>query len=149
MSEAKRDLFAALKAAGLLEWGAVIPREFVHEALGLEFPRVGTKAEFDKLALAELSAIDYVREALLNQGKYIAGTPSGYRVLLPSENQDQINLYISAADRKLKRAMKLNRSTPALVGASPDQTEARILMKQAGMNPRRVAHHAYTEGRPQ
>lgn len=148
MSDAKRDLLAALQAAGLLEWGAVIPRQFVHEALGLEFPEVGTKAVFDKLTLVELSAIDYVREVLLNQGKYIAGTPSGYRVLLPSENQDQINLYMAAADRKLKRAMKLNRSTPAQVGSSPDQTEARILLKQAGINVRRT-HPAYIGGRPQ
>lgn len=129
--DAHRDLHQALQAAGLLEYGSVIDGDRVREVLGLELPSTGTKAEFDRIALAELAAIDYVRNILLGQGRYLAGTPSGYRVLLPSENKAQVDLYIASADRKLNRALKLSRNTPKEVGAMPDQTEARILLKQA------------------
>lgn len=129
--DAHRDLHQALQAAGLLEYGSVIDGDYVREVLDLEMPEVGTKAEYDRIALAELAAIDYVRNILLGQGRYLKGTPSGYRVLLPSENKVQVDNYIASADQKLSRALKLSRNTPKEVGAMPDQTEARILLKQA------------------
>lgn len=131
-----RDLYDYLKAEGLLEYGSVIPSSIVHEFLGLEVPAIGTKAQFDRLSLLELAAVDYVRNILLNSGKYLTGTPSGYRILLPSENAAQVEQYISSADKKLIRALKLCRNTPTTDGAAPDQIEARILMKQSGA-PRR------------
>lgn len=132
--DAHRELYAELSARGLTEYGAVIESSVVHAILGLDFPAVGTKAEFDRLSLMELAAVDYVRNLLLGQGKYLMGTTTGYRVLLPSENAGQIDLYISAADKKLARALKLSRSTPDQYrrGAGPDQTAARILMKREG-----------------
>lgn len=134
--ETHRDLYDYLKAEGLLEYGSVIPSSLVHDLLGLEVPAIGTKAQFDRLSLIELAAMDYVRNMLLNSGKYLTGTPSGYRILLPSENAAQVEQYISSADKKLNRALKLCRNTPRSADEMPDQIEARILMKQSGA-PRR------------
>ena len=136
--QAHRDLFDALQVRGLLEYGAVISTADVHALIGINFPEVATKAEFDALGLQELAAVDYVRNALLSQGKYLAGTRTGYRVLLPSENENQVRQYMSAADNKLVRALKLSRNTP-VSSKTADQTEARIAMRRLGMNSRIAA----------
>lgn len=131
--DVQRELYAELDARGLLEYGSVIESSVVHAALGIDMPTMASKYEFDRLALIELSAIDYVRNILLGQGKYLTGTDAGYRILLPSENSAQVEQYISSADKKLNRALKLFRNSPSAESALPDQTEARILMKRAGM----------------
>lgn len=132
--DAHRDLLQGLQERGLLEFGSVIPGELVHQLLDIQMPEVAPKAEFDRLAMVELAAIDYCRNVLLGQGKYLTGTRTGYRVLLPSENKGQIDAYMSSADRKLSRALKLSRNTPqAASTVAADQTEARILMKRQGM----------------
>lgn len=129
--EAARELHAELEARGLLEFGAVVPSETVRAILGLVYPKTATKRVYDELSLRELSAVDYIRGILLNEGKYLTGTPSGYRVLLPSENARQVELYMNAADKKLQRARKLHRNTPTQKPSNkPDQTDARILMKR-------------------
>jgi hypothetical protein len=128
--DASRELYAALQEQGLLEYGSTIETWQVHHLLGIEMPTVGTKAVFDRIAVQELAAVDYVRNILLGQGKYLMGTSTGYRVLLPSENKGQIDSYIESADRKLSRALKLSRNTPADPAFSPDQVEARIHMKR-------------------
>jgi hypothetical protein len=134
-------LLAYLREYGLDDYGSVILTEKVRDVLGLEYPEVGTKKEFDALALAELSAVDYVRNALLNEGKYFASSNGNYRVLLPSENAQQIESYMSGADRKLHRALKLARSAPATDGYKSDNTLARILLKRESIrsNPIEVA----------
>lgn len=123
-----KELFAALEAKGLTEYGAIIPADFIRGVLGLVLPEVGRKADFDAVALAEMSGVDYVRNILLGQGKYLASSSGNYRILLPSENARQVEQYVSQADRKLRRALKLNRNTPQ-VHAAPHQTDARIVMK--------------------
>jgi len=145
--DAHRDLFQALKDQGLLEYGSVIETSFIHEVLGIEVPTMAPKATYDQLALQELAAIDYVRNILIGQGKYLTSTPAGYRILLPSENAAQVELYIHSADKKLNRALKLSRNTPQqAANHNPDQTEARILMKQQGFGrsrrlPANDSHH--------
>jgi hypothetical protein len=124
-----KSLYESLSSLGLFEYGSDIPREAVHEILQIEMPAQATKEEFDQLALIELSAIDYCRNILLGHGKYLAGTRSGYRVLLPSENKAQIDSYILSADKKLNRALKLSRSSPAGT-IEPSQLEARVHFKQ-------------------
>ncbi len=131
--ETYKDFYAALNEMDLLEYGAVIPTPTVHELLEIEMPASAPKKVFDQLTLFELAAIDYVRNILLGQGKYLTGTSTGYRVLLPSENAAQVDLYMEAADRKLSRALKLSRNTPQEAKRMPDQTEARILMKRSSM----------------
>lgn len=140
------DLLQHLKTLGLLQYGAVIEREVVHDFLGITMPALGTRAEFDAVSLAELSATGAVRDALLREGKYLAATRTGYRVLLPSENKAQIDAYMASARRKLNRAQKLNRTTPVAHNHQADQTEARILMQQEGLRAK-AAHqlsHART-----
>lgn len=126
-----RDVYDTLDRAGLFDFGAVIPRGMVYDLLGLDVPKVASKAVFDRIAMLELQAMDYCRNMLLGHGKYLAGTPSGYRVLLPSENKAQIDAYMESADRKLERALKLSRNSPK-ASHLPDQTEARIMMRRKG-----------------
>jgi len=127
-----RGLLHELTERGLTEYGSVFNSTLVHHLLGIEYPDVAPKRVFDRLAMLELSAIDYCRNVLLGQGKYLAGVPSGYRVLLPSENRGQIDSYISSADKKLSRALKLSRNSPPSDNGQPnDQMEARIMMKQS------------------
>jgi hypothetical protein len=126
-----RDVYDALDRAGLFDFGAAIPRAMVYDLLGLDVPEVASKAVFDRIAMLELQAMDYCRNMLLGDGKYLAGTPSGYRVLLPSENKAQVDSYMESADRKLERALKLSRNSPK-ASHLPDQTEARIMMRRKG-----------------
>lgn len=128
-----KDFYSTLNDMNLLEYGAVIETRLVHELLGIEMPSTAPKRVYDQLALTELAAIDYVRNMLLGHGKYITGTTGGYRILLPSENAAQIDLYMESADRKLSRALKLSRNTPQEAKQGVDQTEARILMKRHGI----------------
>lgn len=126
-----RDVYDTLDRAGLFDFGAVIPHGMVYDLLGLDVPEVASKAVFDRIAMLELQAMDYCRNMLLGHGKYLAGTPSGYRVLLPSENKAQVDAYMESADRKLERALKLSRNSPK-ASHLPDQTEARIMMRRKG-----------------
>jgi hypothetical protein len=135
--ETYRDFLQCLIDEGLTDYGAVIPKQMVYELLGIEVPEVGTQRQFNEIALTELAAVDYVRAYLLNKGKYLAGTTSGYRVLLPSENVVQVESYVSQADKKLSRALKLSRNTPRPAdNAQVDQQEARVLMRQEGIRER-------------
>lgn len=127
-----RGLLAGLEERNLTEYGSIIEATLVHELLGIEIPSYAAKSVYDQLSMMELAAIDYCRSALINNGKYLAGTPSGYRVLLPSENKNQINNYMASADRKLSRALKLNRNTPSEANLANDNTETRIVMKMSG-----------------
>lgn len=126
-------LYDSLRDMGLLEYGAFIPEAFVLQRLDIEMPASAPKSVYDAIALRVLGAVDYVRQTLLNQGKYIGATPGGYRIFLPSENKLQAELYMKSADRKLKRARKLIRNTPGQPGTvSRDQTDVRMHLKQAG-----------------
>ena len=131
-----KDILSHLRAAGQLEYGSVVLGSHIRALLGIEYPEFGTKKQFDALALAELSAINYVRDHLLNEGNYLVGFRGDYRVLLPSENARQAELLMDSADRKTRRARKLLRNTPAsdTVGASASLI-ARIAMREN--SPRR------------
>lgn len=124
-----RGLLEGLEDRELTEYGSVIETALVHELLDIDMPSYAAKEVFDRLSMIELAAIDYCRNALINDGKYLAGTPSGYRVLLPSENKAQVGNYMASADRKLNRALKLNRNTPSEAKPHKDNTETRIIMK--------------------
>lgn len=131
--ESYKEFYSTLNEMKLLEYGSVIETSLVHELLNIDMPTSAPKRVYDQLALMELAAIDYVRNMLLGQGKYISGTTGGYRILLPSENASQIDLYMESADRKLSRALKLSRNTPQDAKRGADQTEARIMMKRHGL----------------
>ena len=132
-----RDLFDVLNHEGLLEYGTVIKGEKVRELLGLIRPETGSYREFKEVELVELAAMDYVRNTLLGQGKYLKGCGDDYRILLPSENARQVDLYMSAADKKLRRAIKLSKNSPKEQGAIPDQSQARAMMKRESIREHR------------
>ena len=139
-----KELLTTLRDRGLLEFGSVIKGEEVRDILGIEYPEVGTKKDFDEVALAELGAVDYVRNILLGEGKFIASHQGDYRILLPSENKRQVDAYMQQADRKLRRAHKLSRNTPNVESYKPNaNADVRIAMKignarnRAGINPKR------------
>lgn len=125
-----KELYTALEEKGLLEYGSVICSDFVRETLGIVVPAVGTREVFTAIALEELGAIDYVRRLLLREGKYLAGAHGDYRILLPSENKRQIDIYMNQADKKLKRALQLSKNSPIMDMQRPDQSAARIMMKR-------------------
>lgn len=139
MSNQFKDFLSGLRAQKLTEFGAVILGNDVRKTLEIEYPSYeelkgmdsyDIKRTFDKIGLAEMSAIDYVRNVLLNEGKYIRVEKGNYRILLPSENTEQIESYISSADKKLSRALKLSRNTPQRGGEKSEQLEARIMLKR-------------------
>lgn len=129
--DAQKDLLGTLREMKLTEYGEFIPATLVQSILGIEMPESAPRSEYTRLEIIEMAAIDYCRGHLINEGKYLKQVPNGYRVLLPSENMGQIESYMSSADRKLSRALKLSRNTPREAASIPDQTEARILMKMS------------------
>jgi len=107
-----KDLYGHMLAENLLEYNSVITGDTVRSVLHLKYPKVGTREQFSRIALLELSAVDYVRNQLLNQGKYLQTNAGNYRVLLPSEHKAQCERYIAAAQAKLRKSVKLSTNTP-------------------------------------
>lgn len=128
-----RELFAELEARGLFEYGSVIDTTLVHSIIGIEMPTYAAKSVYARLTIIELNAIDYCRRQLLDQGKYLKGDASGYRILLPSENKAQIEDYVEQANGKLARALKLSRNSKVEDRSDLNQIEARIVLKRDGM----------------
>jgi hypothetical protein len=141
-TEKHRGLLAMLESSGLLDYGCSFPADLVREYMEIECPKVGTRQQFNDAALAELSAIDYVRNVLLGRGMYLTSDGDSYRILLPSENKMQIERYISSADHKLRRAQKLSRNTPRS-GHAVDNTDARIYMKRESVRRHSAPNHAH------
>jgi hypothetical protein len=130
-------LMAYLTDNKLTEYGQVILGSDVRAVLNITIPRLGTQKQFQNLALAELTAVDYCRNILLGKGKYLTQSGGDYRILLPSENARQVEVYVSQADRKLKRALKLSKSSQQLAtNQQPDNTNVRIMMKREAIRNR-------------
>jgi hypothetical protein len=129
----RESLFDALEGNGMLEYGSFIPGEFVRRIIGLQMPDVGTRKQFADISLRELSAVDAVRERLLNFGKYIAASGDGYRILTPGENSAQIDRYLGHAQNKIRRARKLERTSQALTSGKPSTAAARLLMTEKSL----------------
>lgn len=123
------DIISQLREEGLLEYGSVISGKKLRHTAGIEeieYPAM--KSEIEQQALQELSVVEYIRNKLLNEGKYIRGSRDSYRILLPSENAAQVLSYMKAADRKLKRGLKLNQNTLPEYKIN-SQDEVRAIMK--------------------
>lgn len=119
----------------LTEYGSEFPATLVHEIVGIAYPDTASKRVFDELALKELSAIDYVRNVLIGQGKYLEARGDIYRICLPSENRVYVELYMKSADNKLRRASRLSRSTPSQGNSTHGQDGVRLHLKQTGRRP--------------
>lgn len=130
-------LMAYMTDNHLTDYGQVILAADVRAVLGLTIPKLGTQKQFRDLALAELTAVDYCRNVLLGKGKYLTQSGGDYRILLPSENARQVETYVNQADRKLKRALKLSKSSQqAATNQQPDNTNVRIMMKREAIRNR-------------
>lgn len=134
-----RNLLEMLEKKDLLQYGSVFPAQIVQDFLGITYPEVGSKRQFDEIALKELAAVDYVRNTLLGRGMYLALNGSAYRILLPSENRAQVERYMSSADKKLRRAQKLSRNTPVEPGAQRND-DARLFMRLSSPRRSSVSH---------
>lgn len=132
-----RDLLDFLIQKGLIKYGAVIDGDIIREFLDIHIPDLGSKQEFSDLALQELKAVDYVRNVLLGEGKYLRSDRGSYRILIPSENKIQCDLYISSAAKKLDRSLKLSRNTPPETKVNMNAHTVRAAMARDGVNSHR------------
>ncbi|WP_292663282.1 hypothetical protein [Nitratifractor sp.] len=130
-----RALMQQMREMGWFEYGTSIPAERYRELLGISYPKTGTKEEYDRLELAELSAIDFIREQLLKEGRFLKRDGEFYRILLPSENEIQIDAYMRNAQRKLSRAIKLGKNTPGR-SVAIDNAIVRATMKSESIRNR-------------
>jgi hypothetical protein len=123
------DVFKIIESHGYFEFGSVISNELFRMFFAIdeiEYPAM--RKEIENQQLNELSAADFCRNKLLNEGKYFKKVGDTYRVLLPSENAQQVLSYMKTADAKLKRGIKLNDRTPTAFRISSND-EARLFMK--------------------
>ena len=97
---------------GSLTFGSIFTAESIREMAGITMPTTGTYKEFQEAELKELQVIGAIRDLLLNKGMYLKREGENYRVLLPSENADQIKRMNASASRKYKRALLLEKNTP-------------------------------------
>jgi len=126
----KAECYKILDEQGYFEYGTTIPRSVILDTFGIaeiEYPAM--RGEIKQQELEELTVTGYIRDKLLNKGKYFKGEKDAYRVLLPSENASQVMAYMTSADKKLKRAIKLNQNTP-MGYKIPNQDEVRLFMKK-------------------
>ena len=123
-------LLQALIDRDLTDYGSFIEGSFVREVLDITLPEFGTRQEFDRISLAELAAIGYVRTQLLLEGKYIAADHGNYRILLPSENLRQVEAYLEASDNKRRKGALLLKNTPPEFIPVLSQVEARACMRE-------------------
>ena len=89
----------------------------------------GTYDEFKEMEIEEMACSGFLRDMLLDEGKYFKSEGKGYRILLPSENAQQVMTYMRHADSKLRRGLKLNKNTPSKFRISHDD-EIRMTMKR-------------------
>lgn len=130
-----KELINQLDKAGMLEYGSVIDGDYLRSLAGIKYPQTATLAEFEALKLEELGIVDAIRVQLLRVGKYLKADRKDYRILTPSENASQVEAYMRAADQKLKRAITLNKNSPA-VAAQNCNNMARAMVKQESIRRR-------------
>jgi hypothetical protein len=66
-----KELYKVLEKKGLLGYGSVILGSMVRDLIGLKIPETASWIVYKELGLVELGAVQYVRNTLLDQGKYL------------------------------------------------------------------------------
>ena len=117
-----KGIIEQMNLANLFDYGSVIPSSDIRTLFGIVMPESGTYQQFKDVELQELQVVGHIREQLLNEGKYIKREGENYRVLLPSENADQVRKMNDSAKRKYNRALKLERNTPKETTQAKQQT---------------------------
>jgi hypothetical protein len=129
MSEEKsieKTLYETLLNSSELEYGSTFKRSRVLDIMGIEDIEFGTQKEFQVQELAELSGIGYMRNILINQGKWIIRKGETYRILHPSENSSQIDSFMRSGSNAYLKASKLAKSTDPRFLIEHDQLAAKI-----------------------
>lgn len=132
----KQKVFDHFNNSGQLDYGSVIPSTTLAQVAGISFPTINgasAAAIIRGVNAYELKMLEYsgfIVDKLLDMGKYLKKDGDTYRVLMPSENEGQVNAYISAGTKKLSRAERLHRSTPVNVSQMVSNTSNRIFSKQ-------------------
>lgn len=136
----KSPMYDELEARGLLSYGNHIPSRIIHGIMQVEIPKLATKQEFDRLSLEELKVMGNVRWNLIENGKYLKQVQGGYRILLLSENREQVERYMTAAIQKNKLAMKLLKNSPASTEFDPDKVrlEVSLAARQKAIREKRA-----------
>jgi len=125
----KRSIIDTMKEARMLDHGSYISGDEFRNYFGIKMPVMGKHSDFKSAELEELTCSGFLRDLLLNEGKYLKSEKDSYRILLPSENKEQVLSYMSQADKKLKRGIKLNKNTP-VEHKIQTQDEVRMIMKR-------------------
>jgi hypothetical protein len=125
-----RELVDIMEELGLLEYGSHISGNKFRALCGIESIENGNYSDFKRLELEELTYSGYVRNYLLSKGRYFKQERDSYRVLLPSENIEQVRAYMRAADHKLKRGIKLDKNTPTEFRDLGNNEFARMVIKR-------------------
>ena len=129
----KHEIFEHLINAGSLEYGATFTAELLRNLAGIKMPETGTYVDFRNATLEELQIANFIRDELLKDGKYLKQDGDGYRVLLPSENEQQAKRMTASARRKCRRADMLRANTPKDANSEPDTTAAASHTMQRSM----------------
>ena len=114
----QKEIYNLMSLKGAFNYGGVIPQSEIYQLFEIEIPETATFKEFQEVQLKELSAVGYIREQLIKEGKYIKKDGVDYRVLLPSENAKQADLMLDSAKRKTRRAGTLLRTTPSQLSST-------------------------------
>lgn len=130
MCDKSSDLFDHLELMGCLSYGGTFTRSMVLDAMDVEIILEGTREDFQEMDLAELEAVGYIRNVLINQGKWVVRKGETYRVLMPSENEGQIRAFSQRGDRAYLKATKLAKSTPPEFFTGVDTTMHRAAAKR-------------------
>jgi hypothetical protein len=138
----REDIVSWFRANKLDQYGAVIRRTDILSFADIEVPAVGTMKEFEQIALLEVGITQYLRDLLLKEGKYLKKDGDFYRILLPSQNLQQIQSYMRSADKKLRRARILSVNTPVQHQDIADNLKVRIHMKEQSTRHARAYGHA-------
>ncbi len=128
-NEERRDKMSVLRSKGFLDYGSFISDKEFKSIFGIETIDSGTFEEFKAIEIEEMACSGFVRDMLLDEGKYFKSEGRGYRVLTASENAQQVLTYMKHADNKLKRGLKLNKNTPSKYKISHEE-EVRMTMKK-------------------
>jgi hypothetical protein len=111
-NNALRAIVKMMEEAGMLGYGSIIDGDSFREMIHVKYPETGTKAEYDRLELMELSRVDFIRGELLKKGRFLLRENGNYRIALPSEHAQIIDRYLESANRKINRARLLGKNSP-------------------------------------
>jgi hypothetical protein len=93
----------------------------------------GIRRALEEDSLVQLHILDWLRNKLLDRGMYLKQQSNSVRVLLPSENMEQVGKYFDGGMKKFRRAERLLATT----SRSPDGMHSSLATRIARARKRR------------